>query len=56
MLPASKSGNIRTFALPATVDSGALEDAILGIIAASNCNSPSQVKSGAFYRPEVTGW
>ena len=48
MFPASKSGNINTFALPATGLPGAFLSATSGIIAASNCNSPSQIKSGAF--------
>ena len=40
MLPASKSGNTNTFALPATSLLGALLAAISGTIAASSCNSP----------------
>ena len=42
------SGNIKVFACPATGLPGAFDSAISGIIAASNCSSPSHIKSGAF--------
>ena len=46
MFPASRSGNTRTFALPATSLPGALEAPTLGTIAASSWNSPSSLSSG----------
>ena len=48
MFPASKFGNIKTFASPFIGLLGALDSAISGIIAASNCNSPSTNKLGSF--------
>ena len=46
MFPASRSGKIRTLALPATGLPGALEAPTLGTIAASSWNSPSSARSG----------
>ena len=48
MFPAFKSGNTSIFAVPATLLPGALLFPISGTIAASNCNSPSKIKSGVF--------
>ena len=41
MFPACKSGNTKTFALPATLESGAFLAPTYSTIAASACNSPS---------------
>ena len=48
MFPASKLGNINTFASPFNGLVGAFEAATSGMIAASNCNSPSAIKFGSF--------
>ena len=45
MLPASRSGNTRTFARPPSSDEGAFLAAISGTIAASSCSSPSSTTS-----------
>ena len=45
---ASIFGKIRTFASPFNGLLGALDFAISGIIAASNCNSPSKQTNGYF--------
>ena len=47
MLPACRSGNTSTFALPATLLPGAFVAATLSTSAASACNSPSKANSGA---------
>ena len=47
MLPAPRSGNTRTFALPATFEPGALLWPTNGTSAASACNSPSSDNSGS---------
>ena len=47
MLPACKSGNTNTFALPATFEPGAFCFPTDSTILASNCNSPSIGSSGA---------
>ena len=47
MLPASRSGKIRTFARPATGLPGALDAATSGTSAASSCSSPSATSWGA---------
>ncbi len=47
MFPASRLGKTRMLALPATSDPGALAAATDGTIAASNCSSPSSMRSGA---------
>ena len=47
MLPACRSGNTSTLALPATALPGALVAATLATNAASACNSPSNCSSGA---------
>jgi hypothetical protein len=41
MLPACRSGKIKTFALPATVEPGAFDLPTADTSAASACNSPS---------------
>ena len=46
IFPASKSGKINVLHCPATLLPGAFEAAISGIIALSNCNSPSSSNSG----------
>src|SRR5215207_4533250 len=46
MLPACRSGKIRTFARPATVEPGAFDSPTRGTKAASACSSPSISKSG----------
>ena len=43
---ASRAGNTKTFALPATSLEGAFEAPTLGTIAASSCSSPSTFRSG----------
>jgi hypothetical protein len=47
MFPASRSGNINTFAFPATALPGAFLTAISLTMAASTWNSPSIAMSGA---------
>ena len=57
MLPASRSGKTRTFALPATSDPGAFSAATDGTSAASSCRSPSTASSGAFsWASSVASW
>lgn len=46
MLPEFRSGTIKTLAWPATLEFGAFLAAIIGLIAQSNCISPSIVISG----------
>ena len=48
IFPAFKSGNTKILAFPFIGLPGAFLSATSGIIAASNCNSPSKSKSGAF--------
>ena len=49
ILPASRLGKIKTFAIPSTGEFGAFILLISGTIAASNCNSRSSTILGYFF-------